>query len=101
MGFMIGCSVGIGLAVGLHVLFSAMPELANGPLGRVAAWLARPGARAITSLTGHAGSHELGILATWLSFQLSCVAGGGLVGGFAGLLARDRKSEEQVDPTKG
>jgi hypothetical protein len=93
LGFMIGCCVGAILAMGLHTLFSAAPELAAGPLGRALAWVAHPGARAISAASGRPLSHELGIFATWLSLQLTTVLGGGLAGALVGLLARDGTSK--------
>ena len=80
LGAMVGTMVGITLAVGLHTLLTARPELAAGWLGVTLARVSAPGAWLIGHLTGHHGSHEMGILAAWLSLQLTLVLGGAVLG---------------------
>lgn len=96
MGLMIGAMVGMSAAVGLHMLLSSHPELADGWLGALLARLATPGARMIGWAVQGASSHELGILGAWLSLQFTLVLGGALIGGLVGFAAeslrRDRSS---------
>mgnify|MGYP006971859311 CR=1 FL=1 len=90
-GSMIGTMAGIATAVGLHMLLSAQPSLAGTGLGVLLASFSAPGARLIGAITGWSGSHELGMLAHWLSLQLTLLAAGGVLGALAGIVTGQRR----------
>jgi hypothetical protein len=91
LGFMIGCMAGACLAVGSHLLLNAQPQLAAGVVGRVLAWLSAPGANLLAALTPLSTSHESGMLAHWISLQLTLLLGGGFVGTLMGILTEQRR----------
>ncbi len=101
MGLMIGTMAGIAVAVGLHMLLSAQPELARGGFGVLLARIAAPGARLIGLLAPGSGSHELGILTHWLSLQLTVAGSGAVVGALIGFIAERRRAQAAEPPATG
>jgi hypothetical protein len=87
---MIGAMAGVGLAVGLHAIFSTWPALAAGWPGAVMAWIARPGVLLVGAVARQPFHQELGIVAAWLSLQLTLVVGGALLGAVVGVLCTPR-----------
>lgn len=85
MGGMVGAMAGVALAVGVHIVFSTWPGLAAGWPGLVLVWIARPGVRLAEAAVRHPFQQELGMIAAWLSLQLTLVLGAAALGVAVGL----------------
>lgn len=98
MGLMIGAMAGMAVAVGLHMLLSAQPELVSGWLGVLLARISAPGARLFGLLSARMASQELGILSYWLSLQLTLVSGGAVIGTLIGFAAERARTTRPAEP---
>jgi hypothetical protein len=101
LGAMFGTMAGMAVAMAVHTLLSAHPELAAGGLGQALAALSAPGARLIAMLGARAGMNGLGALAHWLSLQLTLVGLGALIGLLAGFIAQARRPRTPDSPPAG
>ena len=100
MGAMVGTMAGISLALGLHLLLQWQPQLAATWLGTALVALSAPGAKLLCLLTALSCSHELGMIAHWISMQLTLLIGGALVGTTVAILTGQRRQRpSQGDAT--
>lgn len=101
VGAMIGTMAGITTAVGLHLLLQWQPQLAATWLGAALLALAAPGAKLVCLLTALPCSHELGMIAHWISMQLTLVVGGALVGTTVAILTGQRRQKPSREGGSG
>ncbi len=101
VGAMVGTMAGITLAVALHTLLQAQPQLAAGWLGTVLLALSAPGARLVCLLTRLPCNHELGMVAHWISLQLTLVSVGALVGTAVAIVTGQRRQAPPNEASTG